>query len=89
VPGAVDEQRHLVAVGVDPEGLDAGPADHEVDVDRAVVDAVVVLLARGERVRLPDGDVAGGVLVEQRVEEDGVERADAALAVDERDLAEP
>ena len=33
-------------------------------------------------------DVGGGVLVQQRVVEDGVERADAALAVDERDLAE-
>ena len=32
--------------------------------------------------------MAGGVLVEQRVEEDGVERADAPLAVDQRDLAQ-
>ena len=34
-------------------------------------------------------DVARGVLVEQRVVEDGAERADPALAVDERELAEP
>ena len=33
--------------------------------------------------------MAGGVLVEQRVVEDGAELADPALAVDERDLAEP
>ena len=33
--------------------------------------------------------MARGVLVEQRVVEDRAERADPALAVDERDLAEP
>ena len=32
--------------------------------------------------------MAGRVLVEQRVVEDGVERADAALAIDECELAE-
>ena len=46
------------------------------------------LVADQEREALAERDVAGGVLVEQRVVEDGVERADAALAVDERDLAE-
>ena len=34
-------------------------------------------------------EVADRVLVEQRVVEDRPERADAALAVDERELAEP
>ena len=63
-------------------------ADHEVDVDLAVVDARDVLVADGEREAAAERDVAGGVLVEQRVVEDGAERADAALAVDERDLAE-
>ena len=42
-----------------------------------------------ERVRVAERDVAGGVLVEQRVVEDRLERADPALAVDERELAEP
>ena len=37
---------------------------------------------------LTERDVAGGVLVEQRVVEDRAELADSALAVDERNLAE-
>ena len=46
-------------------------------------------LAGQEREALPERDVARGVLVEQRVVEDRAELADAALAVDERHLAEP
>ena len=42
-----------------------------------------------EREAAAERDVARGVLVEQRVVEDGAERADPALAVDERELAEP
>ena len=42
-----------------------------------------------ELVGVPERDVARGVLVEERLVEDGVERADPALAVDERELAEP
>src|SRR5205085_12135493 len=37
----------------------------------------------------PEGEVAGGVLVDERRQEDRVEPADPSLAVDERDLAEP
>ena len=40
-------------------------------------------------VPVPERDVGRGVLVDQRVEEDGLERPDPPLAVDERDLAEP
>ena len=50
---------------------------------------VAVLLAGRELVGRAERDVRGRVLVDQRVVEDRVERADAALAVDERDLAEP
>ena len=39
-------------------------------------------------VRRAERDVARRVLVEERVEEDRVERTDPALAVDERELAE-
>ena len=52
------------------------------------VDAVAGLVADHEREALAERDVAGGVLVEQRVVEDRVERSDAALGVDQRDLAE-
>ena len=49
----------------------------------------VGLVLDRERVRVAEGDVAGRVLVEQRLVEDGAERADPPLLVDERDLAEP
>ena len=42
----------------------------------------------GVRVRGADGDVAGGVLVQERVVEDGAQRADAPAAVHQRDLAQ-
>ena len=42
-----------------------------------------------ERKAVAERDVARRVLVEQRVVEDRAERADAALRVDERELAEP
>ncbi len=50
--------------------------------------AVGVVLDR-ERVGVPERDVAGGVLVQQRLVEHGAERADPAFLVDEGDLAEP
>ena len=58
-------------------------------MDAAVVDALAVLLADREGEPVAERDVARGVLVEERVVEDGVERADAPLTVDEGDLAEP
>ena len=45
-------------------------------------------LVDGEREAVAERDVAGGVLVEQRVVEDRAERPDPALPVDERELAE-
>ena len=50
--------------------------------------AVGLVLDR-EGVGVAERDVAGRVLVEQRLVEDRAERADPALLVDERDLAEP
>ena len=52
------------------------------------VDAVAVGLLDRPVEPLAERDVAGRVLVDQRVVEDGVERADAAAAVDQRQLAE-
>ena len=48
---------------------------------RRILDRMVVAVT--------ERDVARRVLVDQRVVEDALERADAAFAVDERDLAEP
>ena len=45
--------------------------------------------AIGDRVGVAEREVARRVLVEERREERPAELADAALAVDERDLAEP
>src|SRR5215203_2850260 len=87
LPGAAVQQGNAIAVPRDARDLQLVGADHEVDVDLALVD-VGLARAGQEREALPERDVARGVLVEQRVVEDGAELADAALAVDERDLAE-
>ena len=50
---------------------------------------LVGVVLDAEVVAAPERDVARGVLVEERVEEDRLERADPPLAVDERELAEP
>src|SRR5713226_3627340 len=55
----------------------------------ARVHAGDVLALDEEREAVAERDMARGVLVEQRVVEDGTERPDAALPVDERELAEP
>src|SRR5262249_41700126 len=55
----------------------------------AAIQPMPVLLACRKGVRVAEGDVTRGVLVEQRVVEDRAERPDPALAVDERELAEP
>ena len=55
---------------------------------RAFVHPLEILLADGEREAMAERNVAGGVLVEQRVVEDGAKRADPTLAVDQRELAE-
>ena len=70
--------------------LELRRADHEVDVDVADVACASSgspSNAYGEP--HPVGDVAGRVLVEERVEEERPGLADARLARDERDLAEP
>jgi hypothetical protein len=58
-------------------------------VDLARVDlGAIGLVLDDERDALTEGDVARRVLVEQRVPEDRLERADPAGTVDERNLAE-
>ena len=58
-------------------------------MDRAPVDLSSIVGADGQLVGVAERDVAGGVLVEQRVVESRPERADPALAIDERELSEP
>ena len=59
-------------------------------MDLALVDPRQVRRVRDRmRVGVADGEVTRGVPVEQRVEEGPAEPADAALPVDERNLAEP
>src|SRR6185312_15067464 len=73
LPDAAAQHRRARAVGGEAIDRDLVPADHEVDVDHAGVDAFAVrVVAHRERERLSERDVAGGVLVEQRVVEDGV-----------------
>ena len=89
LPGAAAEHRNQVAVAGDAVDVELVRADHEVDVDVALVRPNPVgLVPERERVRVSERDVAGCVLVDQGLVEDGAERADAALLVDERDLAE-
>ena len=80
----------MLAVVRDPVDLDLAAPDHEVDVHDALVDP---RLLRGIVDRVVVGaaerDVAGGVLVEQRVVEDAPEGPDSPLPVDESDLAQP
>ena len=53
-----------------------------------VTEPAQLVLAGREAVALAERDVRGGVLVEQGVEEDGLQLADPAVAVDERNLAQ-
>ena len=89
LPVAAAEDGHALAGGGDAVDLELRRADHEVDVRAARVHARSVRLFDEEREAVAERDVAGGVLVEQRVVEDGAERPDPPLAVDERELAEP
>src|SRR5947209_289316 len=71
------KQRHRLAVAADAVHLDRGAADHEVGMDAGTVDPVLPLLVGAELERPLDavrkplavGDVAGRVLVVERVEE--------------------
>src|SRR5262245_37717329 len=88
LPGAAAQHRDALAAAGDPGDVDVVPADHEVHVGLAAVDAVPVLVADGVQVRGAEREMAGGVLVQQRVVEDRSEWADAAVPVDQRHLAE-
>ena len=89
-PLALAHHRHAAAVGVDAVDVDLARADHPVDVDQALVAALRRDLLRRQlgavdeafRVALAERDVAGGVLVEQRVVEQ-----DAALPRSARNAA--
>ena len=59
-------------------------ADHEVDVDRALVDPVAVGVADMGGIRVAECEMAGGVLVEQCVEEDRAGLVDSAGAIGAR-----
>ena len=90
LPAAAAQDRHLLARLRRAGDGDVVGADHEVDVHGALVDARQVGgVADRRRVGVAEREVARRVLVEQRREERAAELADAALAVDERDLAEP
>src|SRR5947209_242658 len=89
LPGAGAHHRDALAVGGHAVDVDLERADHEVDVRTALVHPLDVLLADRERKAAAERDVTRRVLVEQRVVEDGAERTDAALLVDERHLSQP
>ena len=89
LPAAAGEHGDLVAVAGHAADLQLRRADHEVDVDVGHVELLAGrLVGREEGEGAAERDVRGGVLVDQGVVEDGVEGADAALAVDQGDLAE-
>src|SRR4051794_15859367 len=89
-PAPVPKDGDLVPILADAVDLHFRRTDHEVGVDLRDVAALAVLVgADREGVVRAERHVRGGVLVEERVVEDGAERADPARAVDERDLAEP
>ena len=84
------EHRDALAGFGDAVDVELRAADHEVDVDLALVDALPLgLVGHLIREAVAERDVAGGVLVEERVEEDRLQRPDPPAPVDERELAEP
>src|ERR1700738_5060622 len=76
-PLALAEYRDAAAVGVNAVDVDFIRTDHPVDVDEALVAALrgdllwrqSVAIDEAFRIALAERDVAGGVLVEQGVEE--------------------
>src|SRR5580692_6378646 len=76
-PLALPEYRHAPAVGIKSVDIDLVRADHPVDVDQAGITALGCNLLRRQvgaieealRIALAKRDVAGSVLVEQRIEE--------------------
>src|SRR5215831_12273491 len=78
LPGAAAKDGHTLAVRGEAVDVELVRADHEVDVGRALVDAADLVFVDEEREAAAERDVARGVLVEQRLEEDGAQRPDAA-----------
>jgi hypothetical protein len=89
LPDAAAEHRNLVPVRSDAVDLELWRPDHEVDMRPATVDTTAIVIADRVREAVAEGDVACRVLVEKRVVENGLERPDASLVVDKRELAYP
>ena len=90
LPGALPEHGDALTGFRDAVDVELRAADHEVDVNLALVHALPLGLVGhlvGEAVA--ERDVARSVLVEERVEEDRLQRPDPSAPVDERELAEP
>src|SRR6516165_11379903 len=76
-PLAFSEYGHASAVSIEPVDIDLVGTDHPVDVDETRIAALGGDLLRRQlrsvdeafRIALAERDVAGGVFVEQRVEE--------------------
>src|SRR5665647_3692256 len=96
-PLALAEDRHPAAVGVDAVDVDLVRADHPVDMNQALVAALRGDLLRRQlaavdkalRIALAERDVAGGVLVEQGVEEQQPAFRDRRGMRHQRHFAEP
>ena len=88
LPYVLTQDRHRFAVGGEAVDLQLGTANHEVGMDVRDVHVVARISVEGVRDAEAVGDVAGGVLVEQRVVERDAGLADTRRAVDERELTE-
>src|SRR6266851_1116922 len=82
--------RHGIPALLDAVDLDLGPSDHEVGVDRRLVEARLAILRVGpsEIEAVSESHVARGVLVIQRVPEDDPQLSDPRLFIDQGDLAQ-
>src|SRR5262249_60858533 len=89
LPRPGHEQGELVAGAGHAADGNVIRADHEVDVDLALIDPRQIRRV-GDRMRvgIAEREMARGVLVEQDVEEGPAQPADAAFPIDERNLAE-
>src|SRR5450631_23101 len=88
LPDPVDEHRDLGALAGDAGDHDLWCPDHEIDVDARMVNVFAVGFVDRVRVGGADGNVAGRILVQERVVEDGPKRADASAGVHQGDLAQ-
>jgi len=83
------DQRDAAAVRIEARGLELRAPDHDVEMDHRAVDTPGRRLRTRAAEAAAEGDVRGGVLVEQGVVVDAPALADARRGVYERDLAEP